>query len=142
MTNELAVKQMCLYLRNGVEIWIDESKATLLSEDLIREQSRKFIKIEEQLINIVEIVGIFKPLAIEELKRRKTGQWKCNKGTWHIKSDEYCDCRNVVKKNIEELHVDLPTQTSEERKEMLERAEIALKEMRSKFGSKSNPLHS
>jgi hypothetical protein len=90
MTTNLVKEQVCLYLRNGIEIWVDKDKAKDFSKDLI-DGLKAFVYIEKRLVNTVDIVGIFQPDDLEDLKRRKNGQWKCDKGAWHDRG-EYCGC--------------------------------------------------
>lgn len=92
MTNELAKKQMCIYIRNGIEIWLDEEKALQFGEDLNNESAGKFNTINGQVINSADIVGIFTPENMDDLKRRKQGQWKCKHNKWWPKEDSRCDC--------------------------------------------------
>jgi hypothetical protein len=92
MTNELATKQLCIYVRNGIEIWLDEEKAKEFGDDLNNESVGKFNMIEGRLINTADIVGIFTPQDLEELKRRKQGQWKCKHSNWQPKEITHCDC--------------------------------------------------
>ena len=99
MTNEIAKEQRCLLLREGIEIWIDKEKAEKISQDLSSNRAGKFNKIEGRLINIADIVGIFNPKDLEELKRRKQGQWLCKYGYWHLKTELHCDCSVRNKKD-------------------------------------------
>jgi hypothetical protein len=90
MTNELAKKEMCLVVRTGAEIWIDEEKALRIGKDL-ENVVAKFMVVEGNCVNVSDIVGIFTPEAMEDLKRRKMGQFKCKYGNWHTKDDD-CQC--------------------------------------------------
>lgn len=90
MTNELANQQMCIYLRNGIEIWVDKEIAMDFGHDL-EKGDRAVVKIGGQYINSVEVVGIFDPIYLDELKRRKLGQYKCKYGKWHNKEED-CEC--------------------------------------------------
>ena len=87
MTNELSKKQLCLYIRNGIEIWLDEDKAQDYMKYLLDEPS-KFNRIEGRIINTADVVGLFSPEDLDDLKRRKMGQWKCDKGYWHSKNED------------------------------------------------------
>ncbi len=87
MTSSLAKPQMVIYMRNGVEIWLDEEKAIMFGEDWAKETNKR-IFIEGRFLNTVDIVGIFKPTDMEDLKKRKDGWFKCNKGFWHGKNEE------------------------------------------------------
>lgn len=94
--------QQCLYLRNSVELWIDDDKAERVKQDLMSGNVGNFIKVENRVINVKEIVGIFSAQELDDLKRRKNGQWKCEYGAWHNKF-EVCDCGRFSKEERERL---------------------------------------
>ncbi len=91
MQTEIAKKQKCIFIRNGIEIWIDENKANVIETDLLRGIANNFIKAGNRIINVKEVVGIFSPEDLDDLKRRKNGQWKCKYGRWHNRG-ENCEC--------------------------------------------------
>ena len=91
MQTEIAKKQKCIFIRNGIEIWIDEDKANVIEIDLLRGITNNFIKAGNRIINVKEVVGIFSPEDLDDLKRRKNGQWKCSYGRWHNRG-ENCEC--------------------------------------------------
>ena len=88
---EITKKQECIFIRNGIEIWVDEDKAVQIKTDLLQGIANNFIKAGNRIINVKEIVGIFNPDDLEDLKRRKNGQWKCDYGEWHNRG-ENCGC--------------------------------------------------
>ena len=90
MQTEIANKQKCLMIRNGVEIWLDEKRWEKL-EFALKNNIGKFYDMEGRTINVADIVGIFLPIDLEEMKRRKNGQWKCSYGRWHNRG-ENCEC--------------------------------------------------
>jgi len=104
MTTEIAKKQKCLRLRSGIEIWLDEEKWIRLEEVLSSLAVKKFIDIEGRIINTADIEGIYKPEDLEELNRRKNGQWKCDYNIWHHRN-ETCECAQKAwrKKQQEDL---------------------------------------
>lgn len=81
----------CVLVRGGLEIWIDATKADQLYEAIKSPNAPKYIKIEGQVINTFEIIGVLTSDAMEERQRRKNGQWKCMKGNWHEKN-RVCEC--------------------------------------------------
>jgi len=95
MTNNsstsIAKKQKCLLMRNDIEIWIDEDRAGEI-ENVLIDNPRAIVKFEGRLLNSVDIVGIFLPADLDDLKRRKQGQWKCKHGNWQAKEDSTCSC--------------------------------------------------
>ena len=101
MTNqlELAKKQKAIMIRGGIELWLDEEKADLISEILIKSNER-FIKIKElnTLINAADVVGIFDPQTMDERTKRQNGEWQCRQGNWHERKEK-CECvdKNHIK---------------------------------------------
>lgn len=81
----------CVLVRGGLEIWIEADKADNLYEAIKSPNAPKYIKIDNQVINTFEIIGIMTPEAMEERQRRKNGQWKCMKNRWHDKG-QGCEC--------------------------------------------------
>ena len=77
-------------IRNGVEIWLDEKRWEKL-EFALKNNIGKFYDMEGRTINVADIVGIFLPIDLEEMKHRKNGQWKCRYGRWHNRG-ENCEC--------------------------------------------------
>ena len=90
MNKEIANKQKCLMIRNSIEIWMDEEKWKKL-EYALKNSVGKFYDVEGRTINVADIVGIFLPIDLEEMKCRKNGQWKCEYGQWHNRGDN-CQC--------------------------------------------------
>src|SRR3990167_2346938 len=90
--NELAKNLMCICMRNGVQIWIEQERTVQLQNILERLSGSKFILFENQTINTADIVGIFTAENMRELTMRKNGKWQCDvAGTWHEKKEE-CTC--------------------------------------------------
>lgn len=85
------ILRKCVLLSGGLEIWIEADRADKLTEALKTGNAPKFISLEGNLINTFEIKGVFSPPYMEDLHRRKNGQWKCQKGTWHDKN-KICEC--------------------------------------------------
>lgn len=92
--NEITKNLKCLMLRNGVEIWAEAIRFDNLSANLQGSQKIGFVKIDDNLVNAADIVGIFTPEAMEALTRRKNGQWKCSYEYWHDRNNR-CDCATM-----------------------------------------------
>jgi hypothetical protein len=75
-------------LRNGVEVSIERERLENIIDLL---EKKRFLQIDDRIINTADIVGIFPPQDIENMIRRKNGSWQCNKGTWHEKFEK-CNC--------------------------------------------------
>lgn len=100
--NEISKQLMCVMMRNNVELWFEDETIKNLKALLLGGSPPQFILAPSgQVINRVDIVGIFTPLDLEEHNHRKNGQWKCVAGTWHPKFDE-CDCRKQEILDLEE----------------------------------------
>ncbi len=108
MTIEISKKQMCVLMRSGVEIYIDDEKAKKLQQLLKNLSTHIFIDFENRSFNTADITGVFTPQDLEDLKRRKNGQYKCQWGVWHDRQ-EICNCKaekerlNDIKKTREFL---------------------------------------
>jgi len=90
MNQELSKELMCILMRSGVEIWMEKEKLDIITNQL--EGTKRFINVDGNIINSVDISGIFKVEEMEDNKRRKNGQWKCKEGTWHDRFEK-CDCK-------------------------------------------------
>lgn len=94
--NEIARPQKCVIMRNGVEIWFDTDKADRLIEVFTSPNAPQFITYEGRLLNRADLVGVFLPPDIEDMTRRKNGEWKCReRGNWHGKGAK-CDCQPIL----------------------------------------------
>ena len=87
MTTEIAKEIMCIKIRDGVEVWVEKEKIENLITLLMAEKIGRFVKIENQLINNADIVGIFDAKAMEDSTHRKNGQWKCKWNYWHQRGE-------------------------------------------------------
>lgn len=98
MNNEVSKNIKCICIRNGVEVWADEDFVERLSAKLEGLSGHAFIRFEGRLLNTADITGIFTAQDMEEVTRRKNGQWKCNHNNWHYRKEE-CDCWQDRHKN-------------------------------------------
>lgn len=83
--NELAKPQMCVLLRNRVEIWIDKERAPAVERAM---NTKANFDLEGSLISASEVSGIFTPEHMEQYKRIQQGQWKCKWGEWHDRGEK------------------------------------------------------
>ena len=96
MTTAITKELLCIKMRNGVEIWTEKEKAQRLI-DLLGTTETKFVEIGDEMINSASIDGVFTPQTMEELTRRKNGQWKDEKGIWRNRGDYACPtCKNII----------------------------------------------
>jgi len=85
MLNEISKDLRCISIRNGVEVYIENDALEKLRPAL---ETKKFIEVKDRIINTADIMGIFKAGDIEDIMRRKNGQFKCKYGHWHEKGDK------------------------------------------------------
>lgn len=91
---KLTKNLMCVVVRGGLEVWIDEDKIDNLKALIER---GGLIGIGKNLINSKDIVGVFEASTMSDYNHRKNGEWKCEKGSWHKKFEE-CSCPKVNEK--------------------------------------------
>lgn len=95
MSKEIQTQKVCVLLRGETKLWIEGNRVEEL-EKALRDSTKRFLKINGQLVNTFEIIGVFTPDLIEERNRYKNGQWKCEKGKWHDKGQK-CECVEYTK---------------------------------------------
>lgn len=93
MNTQLSKNLMCIQMRSGVEIWLEQEKADKLQSGLQNITQNKFVAHDGQTINTADIVGVFNAITMEGNTRRKNGQWSCHLGSWHERKEE-CSCRS------------------------------------------------
>ena len=86
MNTEITKNLMCVVVRGGIEIWIDEDKVDNLMA-MIEKQT--VVKIGNNVLNTKDIVGIFEPEVIQERDNKKGG-YKCLKleDTYHVRGEK------------------------------------------------------
>lgn len=75
-------------MRNKVEIWIEEERIDNLKTLLMNVTQHKFLDVGGEVINTADITGIFSPETMQDVTRRKNGQWQCESGHWHSRGEE------------------------------------------------------
>ncbi len=89
--NKVSKNLHCICLRNGVEIWIENDRLGKLKEAITASAGHKFVEIDDEFINTADLVGVFSATTMDEVARRKNGQWRCQHGVWHDKAKK-CEC--------------------------------------------------
>lgn len=87
---ELAKNLMCISLRNGIELWLEEERASALKR-ILTSQDTKFIELNGEIINRADIVGLFYAQTMSNNTKRKNGDWQCSRGNWHKRKQD-CFC--------------------------------------------------
>lgn len=95
--NTISKDLLCISMRNGVEVWIESERASAFVAQLEKLQGTKFVRIDGQVINTADVVGIFSASTMGDVSRRKNGQHRCHSGRWHDK-DEKCFCSTIEEK--------------------------------------------
>jgi hypothetical protein len=106
MTNDIAKEQMCILMRNGIEMWIDKDKAEGFGQDWVS-GLKASVKIDGRYLNSVDIIGIFLPEDLDKLTRKKQGQWQDKKGEWHDKNEVVPDM-SASKRELDKLYKNNP----------------------------------
>ncbi len=103
--NEITKVLKCILVRGGIEIWVEEERIEKVLESV---KGKKMMRIDDNIINTADIVGIFDADTMADKTRRSNGQWKdengswrnrgewlCDYGIWHTKGD-FCKCTNSL----------------------------------------------
>jgi hypothetical protein len=101
MANELSKALMCIQMRSGVEIWVEQEKVGDFQKDLEQTTQHFFARFAGQTVNTADVVGVFSASTMDEYTRRKNGQWKCDKGNWHDRGVK-CDCPSRAEKDYQQ----------------------------------------
>lgn len=94
MSHELStdlLDQMCILIRGGIEIWIEKDEAEVLMKAIEENKVQRFIRINNQFINVADIQGIFPYESIKEREEKSNETWVCRNQVTHNKR-EYCHC--------------------------------------------------
>ena len=94
MTNEVSKKIMCVLMRSGVEIWLEDDRVGFLKDILSASKESKFIDLDGQFINTADISGIFNAEYMGDRTRRRNGEWQDEQGIWRAKGEYKCDYGN------------------------------------------------
>lgn len=97
MNKYITASQRCVVLIGGIEIWVESDRADKLQKLM---ETQKYIELEGSTIAVSQIAGIFTSNHMDELKRKKNGQWICKKGVWHDRGEKCrCDKKRVIIKD-------------------------------------------
>ena len=96
MNNQISKNLMCILMRSGIEMWLESDRIENLKSILLKINESKFIEMYNEIINTADISGIYSAETMENLTRRKNGQWQDKDGDWHNKGEIVCKCGNVV----------------------------------------------
>lgn len=91
---KLSQNLKCVLLRNGIEIWKEAGRLDELAR-YISAGKVGFVKIDDEMINAVDIIGIFSPATMVDHRNRRNGMWKCRYGHWHYRYEK-CECLDTI----------------------------------------------
>ena len=83
--NEISKELKCVVIRGGIELWVEADKIEQLASAIER---GGLLRIDGNLANAKDVVGVYDAKVMEEVTRRKNGQWKCESGYWHNRNEE------------------------------------------------------
>ena len=89
--NEIAKNQVCIVMRNGVELWLDADRSASLQVKLLKQDRGQFLEFEGRVLNTADITGIYLASDMDSVTRRKNGEHQCKNGKWHDRGIK-CDC--------------------------------------------------
>ena len=95
---ELSKSLMCVLMRSGVEVWMEEAKAQKLIGILNNPDCPRFIDYGGEKLNVADISGVFRASTMEEKTRRKNGEWKCSAGEWHERFEKCSHSKSFEEK--------------------------------------------
>lgn len=90
MTNELSTQQKVVITRNGATFYINLDRAERLQRMLLDPNKPDYIELNDTLIAIREITMVAPASKVEEMNRRKKGEWQCSRGHWHSREESVC----------------------------------------------------
>ena len=98
MTQELTKNLMAVLIRGGLEIWIDEDKLEVIKQAM---EKKSIIQIGSNIINAVDIMGVFEAEVMADKTHRKNGEWKDEDGEWRLQGDWQCSYGGYWHKKFE-----------------------------------------
>ena len=90
MTNELSTQQKVVITRNVATFYIEIDRAERLQRMLLDPNKPDYIELNDTLIAIREITMVAPASKVEEMNRRKKGEWQCARGHWHGREESVC----------------------------------------------------
>lgn len=93
MSKSLSKDLAAVVMMSGVIIWVERARLEKIEElfALPRDKWPQFIEVDGEKVNPSRIEGIFRSSRLEDLQRRKNGQWQCDRGSWHDRAKK-CEC--------------------------------------------------
>lgn len=92
MSKTLSKDLVAVCMMSGVILWIEKERAVKLEQLLKDPGAPKFVEFEGQLLNTSSIEGVYSAQTMDDLQRRKNGQFQCRWGYWHDRGEK---CEHV-----------------------------------------------
>jgi len=88
--NELSLQKRVVIVKNGATFYLDIARAEKIEALLLSPNKPDFVKIDGTLVSIREITMVADASKVEEMNRRKKGDWQCARGHWHSRDETVC----------------------------------------------------
>jgi len=88
--NEVSVQQKVVITRNGALFYLDLERAAKVEALLLSPNKPDYVEIDDTLIQVREITMVAPTAKVEEMNRRKKGDWQCERGHWHSRDETVC----------------------------------------------------
>ena len=90
--SEVARIVMVVVCRNGTRFYIEQSRATIVEQELLSPTRPAYIKLDGCLIATNEISMVATPQKVDDLDKQRRGMWQCSHGKWQAKTETQCKC--------------------------------------------------
>lgn len=91
---ELTKSLMCVMMQGGIQLWLEQERVDKLVQHM--KGSKDLVKIDDNYVNPFSIIGIYTAQHMEDINRRRNGEWKCTYNNWHGKG-HVCECKDREK---------------------------------------------
>jgi len=88
--NEVSLQQKVVITRNGALFYLDLERAAKVEALLLSPSKPDYVEIDGTLIQAREITMVAPTAKVEEMNRRKKGDWQCERGHWHTRDETVC----------------------------------------------------
>lgn len=88
--NQVSVQQKVVITRNGATFYLDLARAEKVEALLLSPNKPDYVEIDDTLIAVREISMVAPASKVEEMNRRKKGDWQCERGHWHSRDETVC----------------------------------------------------
>lgn len=90
--NSISKQMYAIVTRGTGRYYIDSSRVHNIVQLINSQNKPAIIKVDKEYVAVNDIVGIVTPSQLETADRQRKGEWKCDHGIWHEKSESQCKC--------------------------------------------------